>query len=79
MELQYFFGRILAAGSMLVVPEFGLGRRRISGCAGRRYERLKKMRVPTTSSNSKGYRPPERKYPRAQPKEAVNAARSFYD
>jgi hypothetical protein len=31
MELQYFFGRILAAGSMLVFPEFGLGRRRISG------------------------------------------------
>jgi hypothetical protein len=31
MELQYFFGGILAAGSMLVFPEFCLGRRRISG------------------------------------------------
>jgi hypothetical protein len=31
MELEYFFGRILAAGSMLVFPEFGLERRSFSG------------------------------------------------
>jgi hypothetical protein len=31
MKLQYFFGCILTTGSMRVLPECGLGRRRFSG------------------------------------------------
>jgi hypothetical protein len=62
MELRYFFGRILAAGSVLVFPQFALGIVASLVCAGRRFQPRYRSQKPIERS--------KRKYLRARPRES---------